>query len=48
MDFSRQVVMPLEVIALNGKGAIEITGYLRCYEESARIAVSYMKCLCKI
>lgn len=38
------VVMPLEVIALNGKGAIEITGSLGdVMKESARIAVSYVR-----
>lgn len=38
------VIMPLEVIALNGKGNIEITGSLGdVMKESAKIAVSYVR-----
>lgn len=37
-------LMPLEVMALDGKGAIELTGYLgNVMKESAKIAVSYAR-----
>ncbi len=38
------VIMPLEVIKLNGKGTVEITGSLGdVMKESAKIAVSYVR-----
>lgn len=41
-------LMPLEALAMEGKGSIEITGYLgQVMSESARIAVSYTRSVAK-